>query len=54
MSYEAGYQRLQGWRKKMSKTRYKLHWITAIIEVLKTVKEAILPIIVLVFANGSE
>ena len=36
----------------MSETRYKLHWITAIIEVLKTAKEAILPIIVLVFANG--
>lgn len=36
----------------MSETRYKLHWITAIIEVMKTAKEAILPIIVLVFANG--
>ena len=36
----------------MSETRYKLHWITAIIEVLKTAKEAILPLIVLVFANG--
>ena len=36
----------------MSETRYKLHWITAIIEVLKTAKEGILPIIVLVFANG--
>lgn len=36
----------------MSETRYKLHWITAIIEVLKTAKEAILPIIIIVFANG--
>ena len=36
----------------MSNTRYKLHWITAIIEVLKTLKEMILPLVVLVFANG--
>ena len=36
----------------MSNNRYKLHWITAIIEVLKTLKEMILPLIVLVFANG--
>ncbi|MDW0115156.1 PH domain-containing protein [Sporosarcina saromensis] len=32
--------------------RYKLHWVSAIIEMLKTMKEAILPLIVLVFANG--
>ncbi|MCM3745001.1 PH domain-containing protein [Sporosarcina luteola] len=32
--------------------RYKLHWITALIEMLKTLKEAILPLVVLVFANG--
>ena len=36
----------------MSEPRYKLHWITALIEVLKTAKEAILPLIVLLFANG--
>ncbi|WP_203248126.1 PH domain-containing protein [Sporosarcina beigongshangi] len=36
----------------MSNNRYKLHWITAIIEVLKTLKEMILPLIVLLFANG--
>lgn len=36
----------------MSKTRYQLHWITALIEVLKTAKEAILPLVVLIFANG--
>ena len=36
----------------MSNTRYKLHWITALIEVLKTLKETIFPLIVLVFANG--
>lgn len=36
----------------MSEKRYKLHWVTAIIEVLKTLKEMILPLIVLLFANG--
>jgi len=32
--------------------RYKLHWVTAIIEVLKTMKEAILPLLALIFVNG--
>ncbi|WP_318241648.1 PH domain-containing protein [Sporosarcina quadrami] len=32
--------------------RYKLHWITAILEMVKTLKEAILPLVVLLFANG--
>ncbi|WP_438313279.1 PH domain-containing protein [Sporosarcina sp. FA9] len=36
----------------MSSTRYKLHWITAIIEVLKTLKDMIFPLIILLFANG--
>ncbi|MFJ7934992.1 PH domain-containing protein [Sporosarcina sp. NPDC096371] len=36
----------------MSDKRYKLHWISAIIAVLKTLKEMILPLLVLVFANG--
>lgn len=36
----------------MSNTRYKLHWVTAIISVLKTLKEMIIPLVVLVFANG--
>jgi len=36
----------------MSNTRYKLHWVTAILSVLKSVKEMIVPIIILVFANG--
>ncbi|WP_336824407.1 MULTISPECIES: PH domain-containing protein [Sporosarcina] len=36
----------------MSEQRYKLHWITAVIETLKAVKEAIFPLIVLIFANG--
>lgn len=36
----------------MSDNRYKLHWVTAIIEVLKTLKEMILPLVVLLFANG--
>ncbi len=42
----------QGWRMKMSNERYQLHWITAIISVLKTLKEMMIPIIVLVFVNG--
>lgn len=32
--------------------RYKLHWISALIEMLKTMKEALLPLVVLIFANG--
>lgn len=54
MNCAAGYLCLQGWRKMMSEQqqRYKLHWITAIIEMLKTLKEAILPLVVLIFANG--
>ena len=32
--------------------RYKLHWITAVIEMIKTLKDAILPLVVLIFANG--
>ena len=37
----------------MSNTRrYKLHWVTALMSVLKTLKEMIVPIIILVFANG--
>ena len=52
MSYEAGFLCLQGWRKTMSEERYKLHWITALIEVLKTLKEMIIPLVIIVFANG--
>ena len=53
MNCAAEFPCLQGWRKMMSEQqRYKLHWITAIIEMLKTMKEAILPLVVLVFANG--
>lgn len=36
----------------MSNTRYQLHWITAVMSVLKTLKEMIVPILILVFANG--
>lgn len=36
----------------MFKERYQLHWITAVLSVLKTVKEMIIPIILLVFVNG--
>lgn len=34
------------------KKRYKLHWITAILSVLKTLKEMVIPIIIIVFVNG--
>lgn len=37
----------------MSNKRYQLHWVTAIISVLKTLKEMIIPIILIVFVNGS-
>lgn len=37
----------------MSNNRYQLHWVTAIISVLKTLKEMIIPIILLVFVNGA-
>lgn len=37
----------------MSEKRYKLHWITAILSVLKSVKDMIVPILILFFANGS-
>ncbi len=36
----------------MSNNRYKLHWVTAIIEVLNTVKGMIIPLLVLLFAKG--
>ncbi|SUJ20237.1 Bacterial membrane flanked domain [Sporosarcina pasteurii] len=36
----------------MSKTRYQLHWITAVMSVLRTLREMIVPILILVFANG--
>ncbi|WOV83950.1 PH domain-containing protein [Sporosarcina jeotgali] len=36
----------------MSEPRYKLHWVTIIVESLKTLKEAILPLVV-VFISGS-
>src|SRR5690606_37968680 len=53
MNCGAGFPCLQGWRKMMSdQKRYKLHWVTAIIEILKTLKEALLPLVVLIFANG--
>lgn len=53
MSYEVEFPYLQGWRMTMSNTkRYKLHWVTALMSVLKTLKEMIVPIIILVFANG--
>lgn len=52
MIFEVGYQVLQGWRMMMSNERYQLHWITALISVLKTLKEMIIPIILIVFVNG--
>lgn len=36
----------------MSESRYRLHWVTAIIESAKTLKEMILPLIVLFAADG--
>lgn len=36
----------------MFNKRYQLHWITAVLSVLKTLKEMIVPIILLVFVNG--
>lgn len=36
----------------MSNKRYQLHWITAVLSVLKTLKDMIVPIILLVFVNG--
>lgn len=36
----------------MSEPRYKLHWVTVLVESLKTLKEAILPLVV-VFISGS-
>lgn len=36
----------------MSNERYQLHWVTALLSVLKTLKEMIVPIVILVFVNG--
>jgi len=36
----------------MSEKRLKLHWVTAVIESLKTLKEMFLPLIILIFADG--
>lgn len=52
MNCAIGYRRLQGWRKTMSEQRYKLHWITAVVETAKTLKDLIGPFIILVFVNG--
>lgn len=37
----------------MFNERYQLHWITALISVLKTLKDMIIPIILIVFVNGT-
>lgn len=36
----------------MMSEKNRLHWITAVIELLKTLKEAIIPLLVIVVANG--
>ena len=36
----------------MSETRYKLHWITVLVETIKALKEAILPIVVVLIGGG--
>ena len=43
---------LQGWRRTMSEQHYKLHWVTAVVETAKTLKELIGPFIILVVVNG--
>lgn len=40
----------QGWRKKMSK--YKLHPVSAIINCAKALKDSLIPIVIIVVANG--
>lgn len=35
----------------MSNERYKLHWITAVIEAVKTIKEMLLPLVIVIGAN---
>lgn len=51
MNCETAFQRLRRWRKTMSEPRYKLHWVTVLVETLKALKEAILPLVV-VFIGG--
>ena len=36
----------------MSKEKYKLHWITAVINFVKVLKEMIIPFIVVIVVNG--
>lgn len=36
----------------MMSEKNRLHWVTAVIELLKTLKEAIIPLVVIVVANG--
>lgn len=53
MNFEVEFRHLQGWRMMMSNLqRYQLHWVTSIISVLKTLKEMVVPLFILVFANG--
>ncbi|PID15885.1 hypothetical protein CSV63_04335 [Sporosarcina sp. P34] len=52
MNYATVFPRLQGWRKMMSEPRYKLHWISAVVETAKALKELIGPFVILVFVNG--
>ena len=43
---------LQGWRKTMSKEKFTLHPISAVINFVKVLKEMIIPLIVVVAVNG--
>lgn len=52
MSCVVAFQILQGWRMMMSKKRYQLHWITAVLAVLKALKDMVIPIVLLFFVNG--
>ncbi|MDV6378511.1 PH domain-containing protein [Sporosarcina sp. GW1-11] len=52
MNCVIAFQCSQGWRKTMSEQRYKLHWITAVVETVKALKDLIGPFIVVVVVNG--
>ena len=52
MNFEEEFLYLQGWRKTMSKEKYTLHPISAVINFIKVLKEMIVPIVVVVAVNG--
>lgn len=52
MNFEAGFLYLQGWRKMMSKEKFTLHPISAVINFVKVLKEMIIPLVVVIAVNG--